>query len=109
MVTAWIPMDDVEPSNGAMWMLPGSHTWGDQFATGSVGSSSAGLSALDDFGDLQMAGFEAPAVAGALPVAGAKPRPCPVLRGQVHFHHSLTWHGSPENASPNRRRAIGIH
>jgi ectoine hydroxylase-related dioxygenase (phytanoyl-CoA dioxygenase family) len=109
MVTAWIPMDDVEPSNGAMWMLPGSHTWGDQIATGSVGSASTGRSALEGFGDLAMAGFEAPAVVGALPVEGAAPRPCPVRRGQVHFHHSLTWHGSPENASEQRRRAIGIH
>jgi hypothetical protein len=112
MVTAWIPMDDVEPANGAMWMLPGSHTWGDQHVSGSIvaaaaGADGGGLSALDGFGDLHMSDFSAPKVPDALPVA--TPRPCPVRRGQVHFHHSLTWHGSPENASPHRRRAIGIH
>jgi ectoine hydroxylase-related dioxygenase (phytanoyl-CoA dioxygenase family) len=35
--------------------------------------------------------------------------PCPVRRGEVHFHHSLTWHGSPANRSPHRRRALAIH
>ena len=27
-VTAWIALDDVGESNGCMWMVPGSHTWG---------------------------------------------------------------------------------
>ena len=35
--------------------------------------------------------------------------PRPVKRGEVHFHHSLTWHGSPENDSARRRRAVAIH
>ena len=31
------------------------------------------------------------------------------MRGEVSFHHSLTWHGSPFNQSPRPRRAIAIH
>jgi phytanoyl-CoA hydroxylase len=27
----------------------------------------------------------------------------------VHFHHCLTWHGSPINRSERPRRAIAIH
>lgn len=111
MITAWVPMDDVEPANGAMWMLPGSHTWGDQHSSGSIIDAStvdgSALAELDGFGDLDLTGFSPPVVPGPQPVS--TPRPCPVHRGQVHFHHSLTWHGSPNNSSPDRRRAIGIH
>ena len=108
MITAWIPFDEVTAENGAMWMLPASHTWGDQIATGAVHSASEGLTALEGFGELQMGEFQVPHVPDSAPI-GDPPRPCPVARGQVHFHHSLTWHGSPENQSPRRRRAIAIH
>ena len=30
-------------------------------------------------------------------------------QGEVSFHHSLTWHGSPQNESKRPRRAIAIH
>ena len=33
----------------------------------------------------------------------------PVRRGEVHFHHSLTWHGSADNTSGRERRAHAIH
>jgi ectoine hydroxylase-related dioxygenase (phytanoyl-CoA dioxygenase family) len=123
MITAWIPFDDVVAETGAMWMLPGSHRWGDQIEEVkarqeglpvSSGSGAAGLTStskserpvftLEGFGDLPMDDF-APLQGGPSPVA----RPCPVAKGQVHFHHSLTWHGSPSNTSVRRRRAIGIH
>ena len=47
-----------------------------------------------------------PPVDPALTVAA---RACPVKRREVHFHHSLTWHGSPENNSARPRRAVAIH
>src|SRR5690348_3701996 len=28
-VSAWVALDDVDDDNGAMWMVPGSHRWGD--------------------------------------------------------------------------------
>jgi phytanoyl-CoA hydroxylase len=59
---------------------------------------------LENFNDLQ--GFEPPADA-ELRAIEAQPRP--VLRGEVSFHHSLTWHGSPFNQSERPRRAIAIH
>ena len=33
----------------------------------------------------------------------------PVKKGHVHFHHSLTWHGSGSNTSNRPRRAIALH
>jgi len=33
----------------------------------------------------------------------------PVKKGEVHYHHALTWHGSHANTSKGPRRAIAIH
>ncbi len=95
-VTAWIPFDDAEIANGCMWMVPGSHLWGNRIEH---------LRTLEALRTLP-AFAEVPAPDSAAPLAA---RPCPVKRGEVHFHHALTWHGSPENHSPNPRRAIAIH
>lgn len=89
-VTAWIALDDVDEENGCMWMVPGSHGWGEQ------------IDFLHSLG-----GFEKmPKEFDGRPLA---PRACPVRKGQVHFHHSLTWHGSNANRSGRPRRAIAIH
>lgn len=89
-LTAWVALDDAEADNGCMFMVPGSHKWGNQQAH-----------------------------IGQLPGGGMLPESfeghplhmimCPVKRGHVHFHHSLTWHGSGANHSSRPRRAIGIH
>ena len=36
-------------------------------------------------------------------------RTCPVRKGEVHYHHALTWHGSNTNHSGRPRRAIALH
>jgi phytanoyl-CoA hydroxylase len=100
-VSAWIPFDDATEENGCMWMVPGSHKWGNQIE---FLRTQGNLSLLENFNDLQ--GFEPPADA-ELRAIEAQPRP--VLRGEVSFHHSLTWHGSPFNQSERPRRAIAIH
>lgn len=95
-VSAWIPFDDAEIENGCMWMVPGSHQWGnfqDHLA------AQAHLKTLADF----------PKVQPANPSQNVTAKPCPVKRREVHFHHSLTWHGSPENHSSKPRRALAIH
>lgn len=101
-VSAWIPFDDADEANGCMWMVPGSHAWGDVDAyLGQFGD-------LTDLGRFDAVGrdFTPPADA---PIRAVKAVPCPVRRGEVHFHHSLTWHGSPTNRSDRPRRAIAIH
>ncbi|MDA0336771.1 MAG: phytanoyl-CoA dioxygenase family protein [bacterium] len=97
-VSAWIPMDDADEENGCMWMVPGSHKWGNQIE---FLRTQGHLQTLAEFNNL--AGFEPPGGAAPTPV------PWPVRRGEISFHHSLTWHGSPFNTSHRPRRAIAIH
>jgi phytanoyl-CoA hydroxylase len=89
-LTAWVALDDAEADNGCMYMVPGSHKWGDKQAQ---------INDLPDGSDLPDS-FEGHAVHLIM---------CPVKKGHVHFHHALTWHGSGTNHSNRPRRAIGIH
>jgi len=89
-ISAWIALDDVDAENGCMSMIPGSHAWGVEIEF---------LHTLKKFDDMP-----AEHKGHAL-----KPVLCPVKRGHVHYHHSLTWHGSPENRSGRPRRAIAYH
>lgn len=89
-VTAWIALDDADDSNGCMSMVPGSHLWGN---------------AIDHLHTLkQFAAMPASWQGHPTPA-----RLCPVPAGAVHFHHSLTWHGSHANTSHRPRRAIALH
>jgi ectoine hydroxylase-related dioxygenase (phytanoyl-CoA dioxygenase family) len=91
-VTAWIALDDVDVDNGCMKMVPGSHHWGNTIEF---------LHTLKEFDDMEQVkefqGHEVRVLA------------CPVSKGEVHFHHSLTWHGSGLNKSGRPRRAVAIH
>jgi len=89
-VSAWIALDDVDPENGCMSMVPGSHKWGNNMET------LFKIQAFDALPDT----FEGHPI---------EVRTCPVQKGEVHYHHSLTWHGSPANKSGRPRRAIAIH
>jgi ectoine hydroxylase-related dioxygenase (phytanoyl-CoA dioxygenase family) len=89
-VSAWVALDDVDEANGCMWMVPGSHLWGNQVKFWMT------LKNWEDLPDI----FEGHRI---------ETRVCPVKKGEVHYHHALTWHGSPPNTSPRPRRAIAIH
>ena len=89
-ITAWIALDDAEADNGCMYMVPGSHKWGDQQERVAEMPDGIGLPET----------FEGHPLHYVI---------CPVKRGHVHFHHSLTWHGSGTNHSNRPRRAIAIH
>lgn len=89
-ITAWVALDDVDADNGCMSMVPGSHLWGNTIEF---------LHTLKQFSDMPKE-FRGQAIAVKL---------CPVKKGQVHYHHSLTWHGSHENKSGRPRRAIALH
>lgn len=90
-VTAWVALDDVDESNGCMSMVPGSHHWGNNIDF---------LRSLrDEEFDLLPAEFEGHQV---------KIERCPVKKGDVHYHHALTWHGSLANTSGRPRRANAI-
>lgn len=88
-VTAWVALDDVDESNGSMSMVPGSHRWGDK---------------IDFLHDLESFTLPDECVGHRLEMVLR-----PVAKGEVHYHHSLTWHGSHQNTSMRPRRAIAIH
>ncbi|MBE7467165.1 MAG: phytanoyl-CoA dioxygenase family protein [Planctomycetes bacterium] len=91
LISAWVALDDAEIDNGAMWMVPGSHRWG-----------KVPLRTGDNF---------EPKFDEALLPEGVtvKPEPMVVKKGEVAFHHCMTWHGSPENKTDRPRRAFAIH
>jgi phytanoyl-CoA hydroxylase len=90
-VTAWVALDDVDIDNGCMSMVPGSHLWGDQIEM---------IRQWKDFEKDVPSEFEGHEIIV---------RKCPVKKGEVHYHHSLTWHGSHANTSGRPRRAIALH
>ena len=89
-VSAWVALDDVDEGNGCMSMVPGSHLWGENMSF---------VESLRSFTEL-------PAEFAGHPL---QVRTCPVSRGEVHFHHALTWHGSAANTSGRPRRAVALH
>jgi len=89
-ISAWVALDDAEADNGCMYMVPGSHRWGNRQRD------------IDQFPQ----GAQLPEEFDGHPLHFMM---CPVKKGHVHFHHSLTWHGSGTNHSSRPRRAIAIH
>ena len=89
-VSAWVALDDVDVSNGCMSMVPGSHQWGNHIDF---------LNDLPNYDSM-------PSEYDGHTVRVVR---CPVKKGEVHFHHALTWHGSHSNTSSRPRRAIALH
>ena len=100
-VSAWIPFDDADEENGCMWMVSGSYKWGNQI---DFLRTQRHLEQREEFDRIQ--GFTPPADAE---IGVVEPRSWPIKKGEVSFHHSLAWHGSPFNRSERPRRAIAIH
>ena len=86
-LTAWVALDDAEADNGCMYMVPGSHKWGNRQTD------------LDRFPQ----GGQLPEEYEGHPLHFMM---CPVKKGHVHFHHSLTWHGSGTNHSKSDRSHV---
>ncbi|RAP76982.1 phytanoyl-CoA dioxygenase family protein [Paenibacillus montanisoli] len=94
LVSAWVALDDAVIENGSMWMVPGSHKWGNHQKY---------LASSKDFKPYHRQPELLPegAVVEAVPFE--------IKKGQVGYHHCLTWHGSPHNRSDMKRRAIAVH
>jgi len=91
-VTAWVALDDVDVDNGCMSMVPGSHLWGNHIGF---------LQSQKSFDDMRsMTEFEGHKI---------EVKYVPVKKGHVHYHHSMTWHGSHANTSQRPRRAVALH
>ncbi|MCM3627698.1 phytanoyl-CoA dioxygenase family protein [Paenibacillus glycanilyticus] len=94
LVSAWVALDDAVIENGCMWMVPGSHKWGNHQRY---------LDSTPDF----MPYHKQPEMLPNNAVVNAVP--FEIKKGQVGYHHCLTWHGSPNNRSEMKRRAIAVH
>jgi len=94
LVSAWVALDDATIENGCMWMVPGSHKWGDQQQ---YLASDSNFMVYHKQPNLLPVGADTTAV------------PFEIKKGQVGYHHCLTWHGSPNNRSQRKRRAIAVH
>ncbi|CAG7646274.1 phytanoyl-CoA dioxygenase family protein [Paenibacillus allorhizosphaerae] len=94
LVSAWVALDDAVIENGCMWMVPGSHKWGNHQKY---------LASTPDFKPYHKQPELLPegAVVEAVPFE--------IKKGQVGYHHCMTWHGSPHNRSQLKRRAIAVH
>jgi phytanoyl-CoA hydroxylase len=95
LVSAWVALDDATVENGCMRMVPHSHRWGPHKG-GTIGTDPASFDPLPDRSQLP-------------PDAEIEIVPCEVKKGEVMFHHCLTWHGSPPNHSDRGRPAIAVH
>jgi len=100
LVTAWIALDDSDVESGCMWMVPGSHRWGDQ-------TEHLEQYCLRSGGD-EFIAIDPPLEPDEALADWKDPVPCPVRAGAVHFHHGYTWHGSPANRSGRRRAGYTI-
>jgi phytanoyl-CoA hydroxylase len=89
-VSAWVALDDIDESNGCMSMVKGTHKFGNTIDF---------LHTLKDFKQMP-ATYEGKKLEIVLR---------PVKKGEVHYHHGLTWHGSHANKSGRPRRAIAVH
>ncbi len=100
LLAAWVALDDSDEESGCMWMVPGSHRWGNQALH------------LDlfrmRFTREEFLGIEPPSNYPVGPTEWSGPVACPVKAGEVHFHHGYTWHGSPANVSGRRRAGYTI-
>lgn len=99
VLSAWIALDDADEESGCMWMAPGSHRWGlrqhhlNKFTH---------LRERENLGNLE------PLKQKEFKAEWRGAQPCEVKAGEIHFHHAVTWHGSPINRSPRQRRGYTL-
>lgn len=93
MLTAWIPLQDSDASNGTLSVIDGSHQWSEH-------------TDLRTFEDQDLAALERRFRPGRAPVREVALR---VPRGAVSFHHCRTIHGSRANTSDQARVAVTVH
>lgn len=96
MITAWIPLQDVDLENGSMRTIVGSHKWGSLKDSGMATFFEKDMDKLKDkFVKEATSPWEE--------------EPCIMKAGQVVFHHALTLHGSGPNISDLPRLAAVLH
>ncbi len=93
MLTAWIPMTDVDERNGTLRIVDGSHRWPGN--DGIMGFHRQDLDTLAEQVKTHGSRWKEVAIEARL--------------GQVSFHHVLAIHGSRPNLSPLPRLSLSVH
>lgn len=95
-ITAWVALDEVDDSNGAVRMARGSHLLGERlpasFTTGEPYYRDLRPNAMRPVAEPESEGLEVEIIELAV--------------GEVSFHHPLTWHASGSNTSDRPRRGF---
>ncbi len=91
-VTAWIAFDDVDEENGAMCVVPGSHTLGILPHNRLGGEGSSVLDLECDVSSLDLETTKLVELAA----------------GEISIHSDQLVHGSPPNKSPRRRAGLTV-
>ncbi len=99
MLTAWIPLHDCDEKMGTITMIDGSNLW----------PSNNIIAQLRH--DKSFVSSDVPEIEKRLAKSGMPVRfvPMNMKKGQVSFHHCLTFHGSGLNLSADHRRAVAVH
>ena len=93
MLTAWIPLQDADASNGTLYVVDGSHRWPE-------------CEHLRDFNDPDLDHLAERIGRAIAPQAII---PLRLRKGQVSFHHMRTLHASGPNLSSRPRFAVAVH
>ncbi len=98
MLTAWIPLQDSDASNGTLCVVDGSHRWPE-------------CEHVRDFNDPTFNDYNANDLAERIGRAIAPQAiiPLRLRKGQVSFHHMRTLHASGPNHSGKPRFAVAVH
>lgn len=91
MLTAWVPLVDVDERLGPLTFVDGSHRWPETQLDFFDGDLEAGERRFREGRD------------------GVQKISAPLRRGQVSFHHCRTIHGSGPNRGGVPRRSMAIH
>lgn len=100
ILTCWLALDDVDPSNGSMHVLPGSHR-DPRFGLESYEAEQAALRAAEAEGRTleesprQKMRHEPATIGTSVNLAA----------GECMFHHCLNFHATPANLTDGQRRA----
>lgn len=100
MLTAWVPLHDTDESIGTIRMVDGSHRWADKNAHD---ADTALHFIRSDLGQLEAQ------VQESARTRDERRRSILLKKGQVSFHHCLTYHGSGDNVSDRPRWALSLH
>jgi phytanoyl-CoA hydroxylase len=87
IVTVWVPLVDVDESNGCLWLMPGSQRWGFFDAARDKNQNMRTFEDIEKRGEIVLV---------------------PMRAGDVLFFTNLTFHGSKLNTSKNVRWSLDL-